>query len=164
MDDIPSSDVIGRPGTQRAYSCQQLEDETLCHFNRYGRRRTGWISTTSSLLRALQFLFIEHREQRQLFVICTAACKDIFSATELWDRSPGLKNNQYLRMKFWNEFLFRENVEKKAIVGCATVASLQVPHLDMLASGLSKLGDWMYKKAVGMRVHLFKSDTSQHVF
>lgn len=71
MDDVPNLDEIGMLGTQRAYSRQRLEDETLCHLDKHNRQPTGWISTTSSLLRALRILFIEQREKGQLFVIHT---------------------------------------------------------------------------------------------
>lgn len=145
MDDIPSLDDIGTPGTQGAYSRQRLEDGTLCHLNKYGRRPTGWISITSSLLRALQILFIEHREQGQLFIIRTAACKDMFSAAELRDCLPGLQNNQNLKMRSRNEFLIRGKVEANSIVGCATVKSLQSRHLEIIVPGLGDLSDWRYK-------------------
>ncbi len=146
MDKIPSFEDIGTPGTQQTYSRELLEDETLFHLNKYQRTRTGWISTTSSLLRALQILFIEHREQGQLFVLRTAACKDMFSTTELRDCLPGLKNNQYLRKKSPNEFLIRGKVEEHAIVGCVTVESLQDCNLDIIAPGLSNLRSWKQKQ------------------
>lgn len=146
MDEIPSFEDIGAPGTQRAYSRELLEDETLSHLDKYQRTRTGWISTTSSLLRALQILFIEHGEQGQLFVIRTAACEDVFTATELRDCLPGLKNNQYLRKKSPNEFLIRGKVEEHAIVGCAAVESLQDRNLDIIAPGLSNLRSWEQKQ------------------
>jgi len=146
MDKIPSFEDIGTPGTQQTYSRKLLEDETLSHLNKYQQTRTGWISTTSSLLRALQILLIEHREQGQLFVLRTAACKDIFSATELRDCLPGLKNNQYLRKKSPNEFLIRGKVEEHAIVGCVTVESPQDCNLDIIAPGLSNLRSWQQKR------------------
>lgn len=145
MDDIPNLDEIGTPGTQRAYSRQRLEDETLCHLNKYKRQLTGWISTTSSLLRALQILFIEHREKGQLFIIRTSACQDMFSAAELRDHLPGLRSNKYFKSKSRNEFLIRGKVESSAIVGCATVKSPQNRHLDIIAPGLGVLDDWRYK-------------------
>lgn len=145
MDVIPSLDDIGAPGTERAYSRQRLEGETPYHLNKYKRQPTGWISTTSSLLRALQILLIEHREQGQLFVIRPAACKDMFSAAELRDHLPGLRNNEYLEMRSRNEFLIRGKVEENAIVGCASVKSLQNRHLDIIAPGLGDLSDWRYK-------------------
>lgn len=146
MDEIPSFEDIGTPGTQQSYSRELLEVETLSHLKKYQRMRTGWISTTSSLLRALQILFIEHRKQGQLFVLRTAACKDIFSATELRDCLPGLKNDQYLRKKSPNEFLIRGKVEEHAIVGCVAVESLQDCNLDVIAPGLSSVGSWEQKR------------------
>ena len=145
MDDIPSLDDISTPGTQHAYSRQRLEFETLCHLDKHKRQAAGWISTTSSLLRAFQILFIEHREKGQLFAIRTAACQDMFSAAELRDHLPGLRGNEDLKMKPRNEFLIRGKVEQSAIVGCATVKSLQNRHLDIIAPGLGDLSNWRYK-------------------
>lgn len=130
------------PGTRRSYSRKRMEDETLSHLNKHERMRTGWISTTSSLLRALQILFFEHREQGQLFVPRTAACKDIFSAPELRDNLPGLENNKYLRKKSRNEFIIRGKVEEHAIVGCTTVKSIQDRKLDIIAPGLGNPRHW----------------------
>lgn len=145
MDDIPSLDDISKPGTQDAYSRQRVAAETLSHLDKYKRQPTGWISTTSSLLRALQILFVEHREKGQLFIIRTAACRDMFSAAELRDHLPGLSGHGDLKMKSRNEFLIRGKVEWDAIVGSATVKSLQNRHLDMIAPGLGDLTSWIYK-------------------
>jgi len=92
IEKIPNFDEIGRPGTDRTYSRERLEDETLCHLYKSHRTLTGWISATSSLLRALQILFIEHGEGGQIFIIDTASCSDIFTAPELRDCLPGLKD------------------------------------------------------------------------
>lgn len=145
MDEIPSFEDIGAPGTRQTYSRELLERETLSHLDKYQRTRTGWISTTSSLLRALQILFIEHGEHGQLFVIHTAACKDVFSVRKLRDCLPGLKDNQYLKKKSPNEFLIRAKVEEQAIVACATVESLRGHNLDTIAPGLSSVSDWTQK-------------------
>ena len=69
LDKIPSFEEIGTPGTDYAYSLKDYNAETLPHLTKHKRMRTGWISTTSSLLRALQILFIEHGKGGQLFVI-----------------------------------------------------------------------------------------------
>ncbi len=145
VDDIPSLDDIGTPGTQRAYSCKSRKKKRYATSIKYRRRPTGWISTTFSLLRALQILFIKHREQWQLSIIRTAACKDMFSAAELRDCLPGLQNNQYLEMKPRNGFLIRGKVEANSIVGRATVKSLQSRHLDIIVPSLGDLSDWRYK-------------------
>lgn len=145
MDDIPSLDDISRPGTYDAYSRQRLEAQTLSHLDKNKRQPTGWISTTSSLLRALQILFIEHREKGQLFIIRTAACQDMFSAAELRDHLPGLSGHGNLKMKSRNEFLVRGKVEQNAIVGCASKKSLQTQHLDTIAPSLGNLSDWGLK-------------------
>lgn len=142
MCEIPTLEDIGTPGTRRTYPRDLLEDETLCHLDKNQRMWTGWISTTSSLLRALQILFIEHREHGQLFVLRTAACKDIVSVPALRDCLPGLENNRYLRLKSPNEFLIRGKVEERAIVGCATVQSLHSHNLDIIAPALSNLTSW----------------------
>lgn len=146
MDEIPTFEDIGTPGTQGTYPRDLLKDETLSHLDKKKRTRTGWISTTSSLLRALHILFIEHREQGQLFVIRTAACKDMFSAPALRDYLPGLESNEYLSQKSRNEFLIRGKVEEHAIVGCATAQSLQNRNLDIIAPGLSNSRSWEGKK------------------
>ena len=141
MDNIPSFQNIQTSETQQTYSREVLKRETLSHFNKYQRMRTGSISTTSSLLRAVRILFIEHGAQGQLFVIRTAACKDMFTATELRDYLSGSKNEQFLRKKSSNEFLIRGKVQEHAIVGCGTVESLQDRNLDIIASELRSLRD-----------------------
>ena len=97
-------------------------------------------------MRALQILFTEHRTQGQLFVLRISACKDVFSAPELRDCLPGLKNNEYLKKKFRKEFLIRGKVEEHAIIGCVTCRDLQCCDLDLIAPGYSKLWSWKQKK------------------
>ena len=93
----------------------------------------------------LQILFIEHREQKQLFVLHMIVCKNIFSATELWNCLFSLKNNQYLKKKSLNEFLIQEKVEKHAIIKYITVESLLNHNLNIIVLKLSNLKNWKQK-------------------
>ncbi|KAG4427023.1 hypothetical protein IFR05_017494 [Cadophora sp. M221] len=68
FEKIPNAKEISRPGHENSYSEQEIIAETLAHLDKHQKEyttvggRTGWISTTSSLLRALKILFVEHAE------------------------------------------------------------------------------------------------------
>ncbi|KAI9865561.1 MAG: hypothetical protein M1824_002302 [Vezdaea acicularis] len=61
LEDIPGFEQI-ETTAKRRYDRVMLETETTSHFNKYRRLPTGWISTTTSLMRAIQILFVEHRQ------------------------------------------------------------------------------------------------------
>jgi hypothetical protein len=151
---IPSLNDIGTPGSTYYYRSEAINDETFSHMKFLkgrGGSPTGWISTTSSLLRAIQIVFIQHREPGgMVLVIDTKACErgDIFTAPELRDCLPGFASeDDDLRKKSPNEYLIRGKVEKKAIVGWVHGEALRMPALQVLAPGLGNVTSWGEKYA-----------------
>lgn len=143
--DIPTFDYV-----DDFWSLEEIENETFSHSYKTNRTPTGWISTTSSLLRALQILLIEHRAGGELFVIDRAACGDIFCATDLWACLPGLKNTRESKELSSGEYLVWGKVDANAILGSITAERLLrydlATQLQVIAPGLSDVRAWCQKK------------------
>lgn len=146
VEDIPGFEQI-ETTAKRRYDRVMLETETTSHFNKYRRLPTGWISTTTSLMRAIQILFVEHRQGGNIFVISLADClsSNVYSAPKLITSLPTLNANRFtieLKSKSPNEFLIWGKVQEQAIVGCISASALECPSLGIICPTLSSLTGW----------------------
>ncbi|KAH6665150.1 hypothetical protein B0J14DRAFT_235989 [Halenospora varia] len=152
MDDIPTLEDISNPAHMSFQTGVSLKEETLLHLDKYqGKKlnekpnpawtRTGWISTTTSLMRALQILFVEHSGNGTIYMISTRACEETgtFSARQFGNSLPELQqaDKVYLKKKSLDEVIIWGKIEEAAIVGWISVEALRNKFLDVIAPGLS---------------------------
>ena len=83
-------DDIGRRGGRWFMTQRELEHRTLSHFSKINNMPTPWISTTSSLEKALSFLIQFCPHDGFIFVIRVSDCRDIYDAPVVTDALPGI--------------------------------------------------------------------------
>jgi hypothetical protein len=155
MKDIPPFDKAAR-----ASASYSISEETLQHLNKkQTSSKSGWISTTTSLNRAIQILFVDHPDDGEIFIVSlqhrleSAEWTDIYPAKEVRDHLPPLKNGtrleneKSLRQKSSDELLIWGKIEEHEILGQVSVQDLRQSCLNLIAPGLLKIKVWTVKES-----------------
>ncbi|KAG4439444.1 hypothetical protein IFR05_005091 [Cadophora sp. M221] len=150
MEDILSFDAVARNGQPPHEQAGSLMTKlTLSHFDKtQTMSKSGWISTTTSLNRAIRILFVEHPEDGEIIVIsldCRSRCddgKDVYTARELAEYLPGLEGHDAVKYNSNNEVLIWGKVEEHEILGHVSVQAMRQSCLNLITPGLLKIKFW----------------------
>jgi hypothetical protein len=149
-EDIPTFSDLISPISSSFVAIADMEMDVELHLT-WKKKPTRWISTTTSLMAALQRMFIRHnrRFKPRLCVISTELCLEsgIFVSTDLVRSLPGLLQKKQipdskLSKASPGEILVHGKIPSNAIVGFSTPSQLDCTSLDKIAPGLSAIRFW----------------------